>query len=91
MSFAPEQSIIHEEMTVMLIDGNLDTKPWFGEVQTKGKYVQVDLGGMVSVKSVAVVISDGEGDFFGMVICSSPMMVKLGKPSIPSIIPATRR
>ncbi|WP_136606235.1 beta-N-acetylglucosaminidase domain-containing protein [Paenibacillus dokdonensis] len=45
-------------------DGKLDTKTWFGEVQTKGKYVQVDLGGTESVKNVAVVISDGEGDFF---------------------------
>ncbi|GAB6990355.1 beta-N-acetylglucosaminidase domain-containing protein [Paenibacillus pini] len=44
-------------------DGKLDTKTWFGEVQTKGKYVQIDLGGLVSVKNVSVVIGDGEGDY----------------------------
>lgn len=45
-------------------DGNLDTKTWFGEGQAKGKYVQVDLGGIVDVSNVAVVIGDGEGDYF---------------------------
>ncbi|MGN7357418.1 beta-N-acetylglucosaminidase domain-containing protein [Paenibacillus sp. SAF-054] len=47
-----------------LYDGKLDTKTWFGDGQAKGKYVQVDLGGVVDVQNVAVVIGDGEGDYF---------------------------
>ena len=44
-------------------DGDLTTKVWFNQNQQVGKYVQVDMGGIVDVENVAVVISDGEGDY----------------------------
>lgn len=45
-------------------NGALENKVWFGAEQSKGKYVQVDMGGVVNVQNVAVVIGDGEGDYF---------------------------
>ncbi|WP_171686528.1 beta-N-acetylglucosaminidase domain-containing protein [Paenibacillus planticolens] len=47
-----------------IYDGNLDAKVWFGGKQSTGKFVQVDLGGVVNVQNAAVVIGDGEGDYF---------------------------
>ncbi|WP_200411487.1 beta-N-acetylglucosaminidase domain-containing protein [Virgibacillus salexigens] len=47
-----------------LYDGDLNTKTWFGGIQDTGKYVQIDMGGMVNVNDVAVAINDGEGDYF---------------------------
>ncbi|MEC2159640.1 beta-N-acetylglucosaminidase domain-containing protein [Virgibacillus halodenitrificans] len=47
-----------------LYDGDLTTKTWFGGMQDKGKYVQVDMGGLVDVNDIALVINDGEGDYF---------------------------
>ncbi|MEG1287327.1 MAG: beta-N-acetylglucosaminidase domain-containing protein [Clostridium sp.] len=47
-----------------MFDGNLDTRVWFGGMQDAGKFVQVDLGGIIDVENLAVVIGDGEGDFF---------------------------
>lgn len=45
-------------------NASLENKVWFGAEQSKGKYVQVDMGGVVNVQNVAVVINDGEGDYF---------------------------
>ncbi|MFJ7932921.1 beta-N-acetylglucosaminidase domain-containing protein [Sporosarcina sp. NPDC096371] len=45
-------------------DGKLTNKVWFGGMQDAGKYVQVDMGGLINVENVAVVIGDGEGDYF---------------------------
>ncbi|ASK62202.1 hypothetical protein CFK37_08530 [Virgibacillus phasianinus] len=45
-------------------DGDLNSKVWFGGMQDAGNYVQIDMGGIVNVENVAVVINDGEGDFF---------------------------
>lgn len=45
-------------------NASLENKVWFGAEQSKGKYVQIDMGGVVNVQNVAVVINDGEGDFF---------------------------
>ncbi|WP_342434124.1 beta-N-acetylglucosaminidase domain-containing protein [Neobacillus sp. FSL H8-0543] len=47
-----------------LFDGKLEAKTWFGGMQNAGKYVQIDMGGIVNVQNVAVVINDGEGDYF---------------------------
>lgn len=47
-----------------LFDGKLENKVWFSGMQHAGKYVQVDMGGVVDVHNVAVVINDGEGDYF---------------------------
>lgn len=45
-------------------DGDLNSKVWFGGMQDEGKYVQIDMGGIVDVDNVAVAINDGEGDYF---------------------------
>lgn len=45
-------------------DGRLDSKVWFGQTQDEGKYVQLDLGGIVDIENIALVIGDGEGDYF---------------------------
>ncbi|GAA0591596.1 hypothetical protein GCM10009001_04640 [Virgibacillus siamensis] len=45
-------------------DGDLNSKVWFGGMQNKGRYVQVDMGGTVDVHNVAVVIDEEEGDYF---------------------------
>ncbi|GGJ98262.1 hypothetical protein GCM10007063_20720 [Lentibacillus kapialis] len=55
---------VYEGKAENLFDGNLNTKTWFGGMQDKGKYVQVDMGGMVNINDVAVAIDDGEGDYF---------------------------
>ncbi|OBZ12769.1 beta-N-acetylglucosaminidase domain-containing protein [Bacillus sp. FJAT-26390] len=47
-----------------IFNGKLENKVWFGGEQRLGKYVQVDLGGIVRVQNAAVVIGDGEGDYF---------------------------
>ncbi|MFX3635384.1 MAG: beta-N-acetylglucosaminidase domain-containing protein [Candidatus Pristimantibacillus sp.] len=47
-----------------VFNGKLDAKVWFNGTQSVGKYVQVDMGGIVNVENVAVVIGDGEGDYF---------------------------
>lgn len=47
-----------------VFDGKLENKVWFNSAQSAGKYVQVDMGGIVNVRNVAVVINDGEGDYF---------------------------
>ncbi|MGN7357423.1 beta-N-acetylglucosaminidase domain-containing protein [Paenibacillus sp. SAF-054] len=47
-----------------LFDGKLDAKVWLKGRQTPGRYVQVDMGGVVSVQNAAVVMNDGEGDYF---------------------------
>src|SRR5699024_5788336 len=55
---------VYEGKAQNLFDGNLNTKTWFGSMQNKGTYVQVDMGGLVNVNDVAVAIDDGEGDYF---------------------------
>jgi hyaluronoglucosaminidase len=47
-----------------IFNGKLENKVWFGGEQRLGKYVQVDLGGIIRVQNTAVVIGDGEGDYF---------------------------
>ncbi|WP_233879464.1 beta-N-acetylglucosaminidase domain-containing protein [Virgibacillus halodenitrificans] len=47
-----------------LYDGDWDSKVWFNGSQDAGRYVQVDMGGLIHVKDIAVVIDDGEGDYF---------------------------
>ncbi|MDQ8735162.1 beta-N-acetylglucosaminidase domain-containing protein [Paenibacillus sp. LHD-38] len=47
-----------------IYNGKLESKVWFGGEQRLGKYVQVDLGGIINVQNAAVVIGDGEGDYF---------------------------
>jgi len=47
-----------------LFDGKLEDKTWFSGMQHSGKYVQIDIGGLVEIQNVAVVINDGEGDYF---------------------------
>lgn len=47
-----------------IFNGKLESKVWFGGEQRLGKYVQVDLGGIINVQNAAVVIGDGEGDYF---------------------------
>src|SRR5699024_11355137 len=47
-----------------IFDGDLSSKVWFGGMQDAGKYVQIDMGGVVDVEDVAVVINDGENDYF---------------------------
>src|SRR5699024_10012398 len=47
-----------------IFDGDLSSKVWFGGMQDTGKYVQIDMGGVVDVEDVAVVINDGENDYF---------------------------
>ena len=55
---------IHQGKLENMYDGNPETKVWFNGPQLAGKYVQVDMGGMVDVENVAVVINDGEKDYF---------------------------
>ncbi|MDY0393901.1 discoidin domain-containing protein [Virgibacillus halophilus] len=55
---------VYEGKADNMFDGDLNSKVWFGGMQDKGKYVQVDLGGVVNVENVAVVIGDGEKDYF---------------------------
>ena len=55
---------VYQGSLAELYDGKLANKVWFGGMQTAGKYVQVDMGGLFDVKNVAVVIGDGEGDYF---------------------------
>ena len=55
---------VYQGNVAELYDGKLTNKVWFGGMQTIGKYVQVDMGGLFDVKNVAVVIGDGEGDYF---------------------------
>ncbi|CQR47248.1 Hyaluronoglucosaminidase precursor [Paraliobacillus sp. PM-2] len=45
-------------------DGELESKVWFNSAQSKGKYVQIDLGRVINVKHAAVAINDGENDYF---------------------------
>jgi len=47
-----------------LFNGKLEEKTWFRGLQNSGNYVQLDLGGIIEVENVAVVINDGEGDYF---------------------------
>ncbi|GHI00059.1 beta-N-acetylglucosaminidase domain-containing protein [Neobacillus kokaensis] len=47
-----------------VFDGNLETRVWFDGRQDMGRYVQVDMGGIVDIQNVAVVINDGEKDYF---------------------------
>lgn len=47
-----------------LFNGKLEEKTWFRGLQNAGNYVQLDLGGIIKVENVAVVINDGEGDYF---------------------------
>ena len=55
---------VYEGEPENLFDGNLSSKVWFEGKQDKGKYVEVDMGGIVNVEDVGVVINDGENDFF---------------------------
>ncbi|MEC0089688.1 beta-N-acetylglucosaminidase domain-containing protein [Paenibacillus macquariensis] len=55
---------IYEGELANVYNGKLDGKVWFNGMQDAGKYVQVDMGGIVDVKNVAVVIGDGEKDYF---------------------------
>ncbi|MDQ6422953.1 beta-N-acetylglucosaminidase domain-containing protein [Paenibacillus sp. LHD-117] len=55
---------IYQGNISQVYNADLVNKVWFGSIQTAGKYVQVDMGGVVNVRNVAVVIGDGEGDFF---------------------------
>ncbi|MEK5396069.1 beta-N-acetylglucosaminidase domain-containing protein [Paenibacillus sp. FSL K6-2859] len=55
---------IYEGSINNVYNASLENKVWFGAIQAKGKYVQIDMGGEVNVQNVAVVIGDGEGDFF---------------------------
>ncbi len=48
-----------------LYEGKLGNSAiWFNEAQHVGKYVQIDMGGVVDVHNVAVVINEDEGDYF---------------------------
>ncbi|OAB46850.1 beta-N-acetylglucosaminidase domain-containing protein [Paenibacillus antarcticus] len=55
---------IYQGELANVYNGKLDTKVWFNGMQDIGKYVQIDMGGIVNVENVAVVIGDGEGDYF---------------------------
>src|SRR5699024_7829029 len=47
-----------------IFNGDLSSKVWFEGQQNAGKYVQIDMGGIIDVEDVAVVINDGENDYF---------------------------
>lgn len=47
-----------------IFDGKIDGKVWFNGRQTPGRYVKVDMGGIVRVQNAGIVINDGEGDYF---------------------------
>ncbi|MFX3635380.1 MAG: beta-N-acetylglucosaminidase domain-containing protein [Candidatus Pristimantibacillus sp.] len=55
---------IYEGALAGVYDEKVDAKVWFRGRQTPGRFVQVDLGGVVNVKNAAVVINDGEADYF---------------------------
>ncbi|RIX52502.1 hypothetical protein D3P08_13030 [Paenibacillus nanensis] len=55
---------VYQGNIAQVYNADLVNKVWFGSNQTAGKYVQIDLGGVVNVHNVAVVINDGEGDYF---------------------------
>ncbi|NOV03722.1 beta-N-acetylglucosaminidase domain-containing protein [Paenibacillus planticolens] len=55
---------IYQGTIAGIYDGKLDAKVWFGSKQAIGKYVQVDMGGIVNVQNAAVAINDGESDYF---------------------------
>lgn len=55
---------IHEGKIENVFDDNPETKVWLNGAQQAGKYVQVDMGGVFDVENVAVVINDGEKDYF---------------------------
>ena len=55
---------VYEGEADNVYDGILDSKVWFNGMQDAGKYVQIDMGGLVDVENVAVAINDGEGDYF---------------------------
>lgn len=47
-----------------LLDGRLNKNVRFIGTQDEGKYIQLDLGGLLDVNNVAVVIHDGENHYF---------------------------
>lgn len=55
---------VYEGKLSAVFDGNMDEKVWFRGRQTPGRFVQVDMGGIVNVQNAGVVINDGEGDYF---------------------------
>ena len=55
---------VYEGELESIFNGNLSSKVWFEGMQDAGKYVQIDMGGMIDVEDVAVVINDGENDYF---------------------------
>lgn len=55
---------IYQGNIAQVYNAELVNKVWFGSNQTAGKFVQVDMGGLVQVHNVAVAIGDGEADFF---------------------------
>ncbi|MDQ6422168.1 beta-N-acetylglucosaminidase domain-containing protein [Paenibacillus sp. LHD-117] len=57
-------SSVHQGSLSAVFDRSLEAKVWFNGRQTPGRYVQVDMGGIVNVQNAGVVINDGEGDYF---------------------------
>ncbi|MHA0856131.1 beta-N-acetylglucosaminidase domain-containing protein [Paenibacillus sp. CMAA1364] len=55
---------VYEGNLASVYDGKIDAKVWFRGRQTPGRFVQVDMGGVVDVQNAAVVINDGETDYF---------------------------
>ncbi len=55
---------VYEGNLAGVYDGKIDAKVWFRGRQTPGRFVQVDMGGVVDVQNAAVVINDGEADYF---------------------------
>lgn len=55
---------VYEGSIAAVFDGKLDGKVWLKGRQTPGRYLQVDMGGIIDVQNAAVVMNDGEGDYF---------------------------
>lgn len=55
---------VYQGNLAAIFDGKIDGKVWFNGRQTPGRFVQVDMGGVIPVQNAGVVINDGEGDYF---------------------------
>lgn len=55
---------VYEGELAHVFDNNPETKLWLNGAQEAGKYIQIDMGGIVDVENVALVINDGEKDYF---------------------------